>query len=52
MELLRLHIIRVHNGTRHFFFTAVPATTDYMLTIYDLLQFFANVRCSHAESLK
>jgi hypothetical protein len=29
MELLRLHVIRVHNGTSHFFLTPIPATTDY-----------------------
>ena len=53
MELLRLHVIRAHNGTSHFLFSVLfLLLLTTMLTIYDPLQFYAHVRCSHAKNLK
>jgi len=49
MELLRLHVIRVHNGTCHFFLLLFLLLLTILLTTYNPLQFFSHVRCSHGR---
>jgi hypothetical protein len=49
MELLRLHVIRVHNETCYFSLLLFLLLLTMMLTTYNRLQFFSHVRYSHGR---